>query len=139
MVNGHKVTDKELAAYANSWEADSLAVISKSQITVQRSILNLIAQQEATGATLASPCSTLQLTAVVPLPDTDGKKVYMKLRGQTMGPMRFPEDWRVEACGKRHSWIVYEDWYKPGEPTAVYAETGTGDWINPGPAEIVSK
>jgi hypothetical protein len=128
MVNGRYMSDQELLAYQGSWPTDSTTATSKSRLQPEdrQHILNVIAHQEATGATLDGECSSPRLDDIVPVRATH---LRVSSAGETIGPMKFAEEWRVLVCGNKHSWIVYEDRGTVGRPTAIYMQVKDNEWL----------
>jgi hypothetical protein len=131
-VDGRQVTLEELSAYQGAWRAESLTTVVNSRIKPDERphVLNLIARQEAIAAAPAATCSTLLLTDVVPIPGTH----LQSETGEMFGPLVFAERWRVLACDKKHSWVVFEDRGRPGKPTAMYLSApGDDAWLQAKP------
>lgn len=132
LVNGRHMTLEELSAYQGAWRTESLTTVGQSRVSPDERphVLNLIAHQEITGTAPAAPCSTLLLTDVVPIPGTH----LQAATGEMFGPLDFAERWRVLACEKKHSWVVFEDRRRPGKPTAMYlAAPGDDEWLQATP------
>ncbi|WP_218043039.1 hypothetical protein [Steroidobacter gossypii] len=130
LVNGRHVSDEELTKYRSAWAAETPAIATTSAVAPKehQGILDLIATLEAQGGTDAPPCQELVLTEIVRGRETD----YVQFAsGQTFGPLSFYEDWRVLACGQKHSWIALVGPPPRSELQVVYSRAPNGDWMQP--------
>lgn len=128
LINGKHVSDAELAKYRSAWNAEALTIAAASRVAQKehQGILDVIATIEAEGRTNSPPCGELVLTEVVL-----GEAVvdYVQFAsGDTLGPLSFYEDWRVLACGRKHSWMALVGPPPRSELQVVYASMVNDEW-----------
>jgi hypothetical protein len=130
IVNGVRVSDEEMAKYRAAWKpgARAAAALSAVHPKEHQGILDLIAMLESRGATKQPPCESLVLTQIVRGPGNQARFAS----GQMFGPLSLYEDWRVLACGRKHSWIALVGVSPRYDLNVVFAETPEGDWIRMG-------
>lgn len=128
LINGKHVSDAELAKYRSAWDAKALTIAATSRVAQKehQGILDVIATIEAEGPTDSPPCGELVLTEVV-LGEAAANYVRFT-SGHTFGPLSFYEDWRVLACGRKHSWMALVGPPPRSELQVVYASMLDDEW-----------
>jgi hypothetical protein len=92
---------------------------------------------EAQGATGSPPCRERVLTAIVRGPATD----YVQFAsGHKFGPLSFFEDWRVLACGRKHSWFTFVGQSPRSKLEVAYGPAPDDGWMQfPRPKKVRQK
>jgi len=127
-VHGVRVTDEEMRKYQASWKPGALEVAATSGVDPgeHEGILNLIATLESRGVADMPPCEDLTLTEIVRSTVTH---FQFGITGEKFGPLSMYEDWRVLACGSKHSWLALVGPPPRRELQVVRAFSRDGGWL----------
>jgi hypothetical protein len=125
LVNGVPIKDNELSRYQNTWQPSYLSALFSSAFSAsdQKAVMNLISYEEHEKAR-PDGCPMLDLVQII---QHDVK--YVTAGGKKYGPMQMMEEWRVDACGQKHSWVVSKSEKFSWGPDVYLPTNKDNDWL----------